>query len=290
MRTSVPGARAILAAAFVASLSLRLAAQVQAPASFPEAARNPFAGDAKAVTAGAVLFREDCVFCHGVGAHGGMRGPDLTTGTWNHGGSDSDLATTIRSGVPGTAMPPNNLPDDEIWQLVSYLRTLQQPAATVAGDRQHGETLFFGNLRCSTCHIVNGRGGGLGPELSTVGSARSRTYLVDSIRRPAAQLTPNRIVGDSVSLKYDTVTAVTSDGRTIVGVPVNEDTFTVQLMDTSEHLYSLDKKTLKSFKHEDRSLMPAYDAARLNESDLNDLVAYLQSLRSVLPSKKGGRP
>ncbi|HEX7139046.1 MAG TPA: c-type cytochrome [Vicinamibacterales bacterium] len=288
MRTGVRRARAILAAALTASLSLQLAAQ--APASFPETARNPFAGDAKAITAGAVLFRQDCVFCHGVAARGGMRGPDLTTGSWNHGGADADLATTIKNGVLGTAMPPNNLPEDEIWQLVAYLRTLEQPPTTTAGDRQRGETLFFGNLRCSTCHIVNGRGGALGPELSTVGSARSRTYLVDSIRRPSAQLTPNRIVGDSVSLKYDTVTAVTSDGRTIVGVPMNEDTFTVQLMDMSEHIYSLDKKSLKSFRHDDRSLMPAYDAARLNESDLNDLVAYLQSLRSASASKKGGRP
>ena len=288
MRTGVPGARAILAAAFAATLSLPLAAQ--APASFPETARNPFAGDAKAVTQGAVLFREDCVFCHGVAARGGMRGPDLTTGAWNRGGSDADLAGTIRNGVPGTAMPPNNLPDDEIWQIVTYLRTLEQPQAAVAGDRQRGETLFFGSQRCSTCHIVNGRGGALGPELSTVGSARSRTYLVDSIRRPAAQLTPNRIVGDSVSLKYDTVTAVTSDGRTIVGVPMNEDTFTVQLMDRGEHIYSLDKKSLKSFRHDDRSLMPAYDTAWLNDGDLNDLVAYLQSLRSASASKKGGRP
>src|SRR5262245_56552257 len=174
MRTGVPGARAILAAAIAVSLPLRLSGQAPAAA---DPARNPFAGDADAVTQGAVLFREDCVFCHGVGAHGGMRGPDLTTGSWNHGGSDADLFATVKTGVPGTAMPPNNLPDHEIWQIITYLRTLEQPAAAVAGDRQRGETLFFGAQRCSTCHIVNGRGGGFGPELSTVGSARSRTYL-----------------------------------------------------------------------------------------------------------------
>ena len=102
------------------------------------------------------------------------------------------------------------------------------------------------------------------------------------------QLTQNRIVGDSISLKYDTVTVVTSDGLTIVGVPMNEDTFTVQVMDAGERVYSLDKKSLKSLKHEDRSLMPAYDTARLGEGDLNDLVAYLQSLRSASLPKKGG--
>jgi putative heme-binding domain-containing protein len=229
------------------------------------------------------------VFCHGFAAKGGMRGPDLTTGSWNHGGSDADLAGTISAGVPGTAMPPNNLTADEIWQIVTYLRTLQQPVTAPVGDATRGEALFFGATRCSSCHIVNGRGGRLGPELSAVGSARSRAYLVESIRLPAQQLTQNRAFGNFVTLKYDTVTAVTADGRTIVGVPVNEDTFTVQLMDTSERVHSFDKKSLKSFRHENRSLMPAYDAARLPNADLDDVVAYLQSLRTTSPApKKGG--
>src|SRR6185295_17226738 len=188
-------------------------------------------------------------YCHGVGGRGGMRGPDLTTGSWNHGGADADLVRTITDGVPGTAMPPNNLKTDEIWQLVSYLRTVQQPPAAATGDQARGETLFFGTARCSTCHIVNGRGGRLGPELSTVGSSRSRAYLVESIRQPAKQLTQNRAFGGD-GLKYDTVTVVTADGRTIVGVPMNEDTFTLQLMDQSERIHSVDKKTAKSIRHE----------------------------------------
>ena len=92
--------------------------------------------------------------------------------------------------------------------------------------------------------------------------------------------------GDS-SLKYDTVTAVTADGRTIVGVPMNEDTFTVQVMDTAERVHSLDKKTLKSFQHDNRSLMPAYDAGRLTNTDLDDVVAYLQSLRTPTRREEG---
>jgi putative heme-binding domain-containing protein len=225
------------------------------------------------------------MYCHGFGARGGVRGPDLTTGSWSHGGSDSELTDTIKDGVPGTAMPPNNLTSDEIWQIVAYLRTLEQPIAPATGDAKRGEALFFGTARCSSCHIVNGRGGLLGPELSTVGSARSRAYLVESIREPGRQLTRNRAFGD-LTLKYDTVTAVTADGRTIVGVPMNEDTFTVQLMDTSERVHSLDKKTLKSLRHESRSLMPAYGADRLGNADLDDVIAYLQSLRAPTPARK----
>jgi len=275
-----------LAAAFVGGLTLHLSAQPAQLASV-EQTRNPLAGNPEAISKGAVLFRQECVYCHGVGARGGMRGPDLTTGSWTHGGTDADLRQTITDGVAGTAMPPNNLKTEEIWQIVSYLRTVQQTAPPAAGDQARGETLFFGTARCSTCHIVNGRGGRLGPELSTVGSARSRAYLVESIRQPAKQLTQIRAFGGD-GLKYDTVTAVTADGRAIVGVPMNEDTFTLQLMDQSERIHSFDKQSLKNLRHENRSLMPAYDAARLPDADLDNLVAYLQSLRSTASVRKGG--
>jgi putative heme-binding domain-containing protein len=286
MRTGDIRMLLILVAGLIGGFTLTLRGQAAQPTA-TEQARNPFSGDPKAITHGAVLFRQECVFCHGVGARGGMRGPDLTTGSWNHGGSDADLVRTIADGVPGTAMPPNKLTADEVWQIVAYLRTLQQPVAPAVGDRARGEALFFNAGRCSSCHMVNGRGGRLGPELSTVGSARSRAYLVDSIRQPGKQLTQNRTFGDS-ALKYDTVTAVTADGRTIVGVPMNEDTFTLQVMDMNERIHSLDKKTLKSVRHENRSLMPTYDTGRLPDADLDNLVAYLQSLRTTPTVRKGG--
>src|SRR6185295_10303975 len=279
--------RLAVAAGLFGGFTLHLWAQGATPA-VTEQARNPFSGDPKAITQGAVLFRQECMYCHGVAARGGMRAPDLTTGSWSHGGADADLARTISGGVPGTAMPPHKLTDNEVWQIVAYLRTLEQPIAATNGDAKRGEALFFGTARCTTCHIVNGRGGLLGPELSTVGSARSRAYIVESIRQPSRQLTQNRVFGESVALKYDTVTAVTADGRTIVGVPMNEDTFTVQLMDTSERVHSLDKQSLKSLRHENRSLMPSYDDRRLSNADLDDLVAYLQSLRSTASAPQKG--
>jgi cytochrome c oxidase cbb3-type subunit 3 len=275
--------RLTLAAVLIGGFALRLAGQVATPA-VSDQSRNPVAGDQQAITHGAVLFRQECVFCHGVGARGGMRGPDLTTGSWTHGGADGDLFRTITEGVPGTSMPPHRLPSSEIWQIVTYLRTVQQPPAPAIGDPARGEALFFdsgGTARCASCHMVRGRGGRLGPELSTVGSARSRAYLIESIRQPGRQLTENRDFGEGGTLRYDTVTAVAADGRTIVGVPMNEDTFTVQIMDTSERIHSLDKKTLKSIRHEDRSLMPAYDPARLTDGDLDNIVAFLQSLRTA---------
>ena len=273
---TVPGAATV---GFL--LAIRVSVSAQAPST---AVSNPLAGTPQAVTQGAVLFRQECTYCHGVAARGGMRGPDLTTGSWSHGGTDADLSRTIASGVAGTAMPPNKLTEEEIWQIVAYLRTLQQPPAPASGDARNGEALFNGPLRCASCHMVNGRGGRLGPELTTVGSSRSRAYLVESLRDPGKQLTEIRGLGEATQ-KFDTVTAVTSDGQTIVGVPLNEDTFSVQMMDTSERIHTFTKNTLKSFRHERRSLMPAYDANRLREADLNDLLAYLQTLRAVSAAK-----
>ena len=274
----------IVLASIVATASTAFSQVVAPPAA---STRNPLAADPKAITQGAVLFRQDCAYCHGVSARGGMRGPDLTTGSWTHGGSDAEVAATISAGVPGTAMPPNKLTDDEVWQVVSYLRTLEKPPVAAKGDARRGESLFSGaSTRCSSCHIVNGRGGRLGPELTTVGSARSRAYILESIREPGKHLSEIRGLGEA-TMKFDTVTLETADGRTIVGVPMNEDTFTVQVMDTSERVHSFEKKALKSFRHERRSLMPVYDANRLSDADLDDVLAYLQTLRAVSTAKKG---
>src|SRR5262245_14406283 len=110
--------RAALAVGLIGGFTLSLAGQAPQPATTTKT-RNPFAGNSNAVTDGAVLFRQECMFCHGVAARGGMRGPDLTTGSWNHGGADADLFETISHGIPGTAMPANKLTEDEIWQVVA---------------------------------------------------------------------------------------------------------------------------------------------------------------------------
>jgi mono/diheme cytochrome c family protein len=193
---SVPVRTSLLAVGLgVVCATLPLRGQV-APPQAP--APPPVVADAKAVIEGAVLFRQECVFCHGVSARGGMRGPDLTTGAWSHGGSDEELTATITDGVPGTAMPSHaRLTREEIGQLVAYLRTLQQPASPPRGDAARGETLFFGSGRCGSCHLVKGRGGRVGPELTRVGSARSRAYLIESIREPARYLTEHEGTGEA---------------------------------------------------------------------------------------------
>jgi cytochrome c oxidase cbb3-type subunit 3 len=246
--------------------------------------KNPFAGDAAAAKAGESQFRANCAFCHGLGARGGGRGPDLTRGQKRHGNSDADLYRTINEGVPGTAMPQNGatqqgvgMTEAEIWQVITYIRSVEKKApGEPGGDAAHGKELFFGSAACANCHMVQGKGGRLGPDLTATGSARSTEYLVESVRDPSRRLAQ----GISEAMKefseeYATVTVVDSAGRKFQGVILNEDNFTLQMIDTHEQLHLFEKDKLRSLDKTRESLMPAYDQKMLPEKDLQDLIAYL---------------
>src|SRR3984893_15403545 len=152
--------------------------------------KNRCAGDSNAAKLGESQFRANCAFCHGLGARGGGRGPDLSRAQKRHGNSDADLYRTINEGVPGTAMPPNGatqqgvgMTEEEIWQVISYIRSVQvKTSAAPSGNAAHGKELFSGSAAGASCHMIEGKGGRLGPDLSTTGSARSAEYLVESVR------------------------------------------------------------------------------------------------------------
>src|SRR5258707_992637 len=252
--------------------------------------KNPFANDPKAAKLGEFQFRSNCAFCHGLGARGGGRGPDLTRAQKKHGNSDADLFRTINEGVPGTAMPQNGatqqgvgMTEEEIWQVISYIRSVQvKTDAQSAGNAQHGKELFFGPAACSTCHMIQGKGGRLGPDLTATGSARSTDYIIESVRNPSRRLAQG--ISEAMkefSQEYETVTVVDGGGQKFQGVVLNEDNFTLQMMDTREQLHLFEKNKLKSFEKSRESLMPAYDQKMLPEKDLQDIVAYLLSVSSA---------
>ncbi len=248
---------------------------------------NPLANDPKAAKLGEFQFRSNCAFCHGLGARGGGRGPDLTRAQKRHGNSDADLFRTINEGVPGTAMPPNGatqqgvgMTETEIWQVIAYIRSVQVKApAQPLGDPAHGKALFFGDVACYTCHMIEGKGGRLGPDLTTTGSARSMDYLVDSVRNPSRRLAQG--ISEAMkefSQEYETVKVETVDGQKFVGVVLNEDHFTVQMMDLREQLHLFEKDKLRSYEKSRESLMPAYDQKLLSDKDLQDILAFLLSV------------
>lgn len=251
--------------------------------------KNPLANNPEAAKLGEFEFRANCAFCHGLGARGGGRGPDLTRAQKRHGNSDADLFRTINEGVPGTAMPPNGatqqgvgMTEEEIWQVISYIRSVQvKTDARAEGDAAHGKQLFYGSAACSTCHMVEGKGGRLGPDLSGTGLARSTDYIVESIRNPSRRLAQG--ISEAMkefSQEYETVSVTDERGQKFQGVVLNEDNFTLQMLDSREQLHLFEKDKLKAYQKSRESLMPKYDDKQLPEKDLRDLVAYLLSLGS----------
>jgi putative heme-binding domain-containing protein len=221
-----------------------------------------------AIRAGANLFRERCADCHGAEAKGD-RGPDLTR-LWTSDNAEQRVFQIIRSGVPGSIMPPSQAPDEEIRSVMAYLRSISTTTAGPAsrGNVAAGERTFWAS--CGGCHHVGGRGGRLGPDLSRIASSLSREALTQSIRDPGA----------SIAGGYESVTLVTRDGQRIRGVRKGEDAFSIQIMDSRERLQGYLKADLKEVSRDAQSLMPSFGSDRLSDQDLDDLLAFMTSLRA----------
>ena len=188
------------------------------------------------------------------------------------------------SGVNTARVPPNGatqqgvgMTEEEVWQVVTYIRSVEKRSdAKSLGNSEHGKQLFYGSAACGTCHMVNGKGGRLGPDLSGAASGRSTEYLTESLRAPSKRLAQG--VSEAMkefSQEYETANVTAGDGTKYVGVVLNEDAFTLQILDTRENLHSWEKSSLKSYEKTRQSLMPAYDEKALPENDLQDLLAFL---------------
>ncbi len=237
---------------------------------------NPHLGNEESIRNGMVLYRVRCGDCHGLDARG-YRGPDLTALLPSI--TDQRIFQTIRKGVPGTEMGPSRSQDDDLLVIIAYLRKLggAAPPEATTGNVENGQRLF--SSQCALCHRAAGRGGRLGPDLSRIGIARSRAALVREIRTPSEWVPPG----------FETVTVVTTDGQKVRGAKKNEDAFSIQVMDVRERLQGYLKSKVREVVYEKDSLMPAYGPERLNESDLNDVVGYLTTLREPVPTTSSPR-
>jgi putative heme-binding domain-containing protein len=248
---------------------LVLACGALAPLSAEEQ-RNPFETDEAAMRIGAALFAGRCADCHGPDAKGKL-GPDLTQ-RWARGASDESAFSIIRSGVPGSSMPPSIAPDNELWAIVAYLRSISvMPPLVTSGDAARGRVLFASE--CAECHQVHGSGGALGPDLTTIAATRSRAALTTSLREPSA----------SVALGFRAVSVVARSGERVEGVVKTEDAFSVQIVTVGGELRGFRKAELAELTRATESLMPEYDANRLSDAALEDLLAYLGALRAAEP-------
>jgi len=236
----------------------------------------------RAADTGETLFQTHCAACHGPKGDGG-RGSNLAQRKLPRAPDDAALSSIITLGIPGTQMPGTRMTEDENRQLVAYVRSLgrSQPEP-VPGDRANGERLFWTKGNCGACHTVGPRGGRTGPDLTAIGTRRSAAHLRKSLLDPEAEVPDTFAVYRRIIYMPDNflqVRLVTADGRQITGVRVNEDTFTIQVRDYADRIFSFRKEELREL-HKDwgKSPMPSCRSV-FTETELQDLIAYLVSLQ-----------
>jgi cytochrome c oxidase cbb3-type subunit 3 len=220
---------------------------------------------------GAQIFATQCTACHGTGGDQ-IPGVNFRAGQFKRVVSDNDLRATITNGVPGTAMQPFAFGASELTGIVSYLRNMNSfdASGSTIGNSVRGQALFTGAGNCATCHAVNGKGPRVAPDLGDIGTLRTAELLHRTLVDPAGSMLPiNR-----------PVRAVTKDGKVINGRRLNEDTYTVQLIDEQERLVSLTKSDLREFTVLKTTPMPSYKD-KFSAQELADLEAYLLSLKGV---------
>lgn len=219
-------------------------------------------------TTGKELFASNCARCHGEDGAGGEFGPTLVDmARSGQPGSPAGLRDVIRNGIPGSGMPPFALPEEQLNELVAFLQALRSPAASlnVPGDPLTGEKYFFGDGKCSTCHMVHGRGGTSGPALSNLGRERKLAQIEQALDRPGTLETPG----------YRIVSLRLRDGRRLRGFAKNENIFNIQLQTLDGVLHPLRRDQIAEMTREAKSLMPPLHATA---TEKRDLLAYLARL------------
>jgi cytochrome c oxidase cbb3-type subunit III len=222
---------------------------------------------ADVIAEGRDLYNRSCTTCHGLNGAAGDRAPALAAEREYLRTSETDIFDAIRHGIPGSLMPASSLPDADIRKVVAYVRSLRAPAseAPVPGDVSNGEAIFRTKGHCLNCHMIRGRGGLLGPDLSDIGAKRS----LNTLRTALTQARPNTVRG------YQAARVVITEGKVLTGVVKNENNFSVQFLDSAGGLHLFTREELKEITYQDRSLMPDDYDRRLTAAEMQDLLAFL---------------
>ena len=251
-------------------IAAAFAAEPPAPEMRAEGdAPSPYIGDPTAIRAGKESYQLVCSGCHGVTGEGG-RGPNLVTAPGIQKASDQELFGVIKDGIPGSDMPPSPLEEERIWQVAAYVRSLSAPAIrqNVAGDREAGRMLFYGEAGCTKCHMIRGEGGYLGPDLTNLG------VTVNLARIREALLDPNKRFAKG----FDPVTVTLVDGTRIEGVAKNYSNYALQILDNEGGLHFLANDEAAAIEFLDDSWMPADYSQRLSSDEIQDILAFLSRL------------
>jgi alcohol dehydrogenase (cytochrome c) len=242
---------------------------------------------AQMIETGKRQFQARCASCHGEDGTGGARGFNIVDVRQPRATSKEAMRNLIREGIPNGGMPPFPISDEELDSIAAYTMSLRPSSAktpatsdATPGDSAEGERFFTGKGNCTGCHMVRGRGGFLGPDLSNIGRERTRAQIEQALRDPGgASVTSGSRRGRGPRGgggpgSYRAVTVRLRDGRSIRGLAKNESAFDLQLLGVDGKLHLLLKDQVVEVARE-KSLMPKVDAT---SSEMRDLVAYLSRL------------
>jgi putative heme-binding domain-containing protein len=217
---------------------------------------------------GQQIFGSTCAGCHGLDGRGGEHAPNIATSQKIQQLADSDIVRIIASGIPSAGMPAfgTSLKRDQIAAVVAYLRELGGKVAShpVAGNPENGREIFA-SAKCSDCHMMNGRGGFIGTDLSSYGANHSAAQIRNAIVDPAK----------NAESSHRPVLVIARDGRKYSGIVRNEDNFSLQLQSMDGTFHFFDKSNIARVDRQAKPLMPDDYGSTLSASNLDDLVSYL---------------
>ena len=253
---------------------------------------NPAIGNQQAIQQGEAVYSRTCTRCHGKDGAAGEMAPAVAAPSRRYNRTtDAQVFDAIRNGIPLTQMPPfsGQFSDDQIWQIVAYVHGLRGTAidAPAQGDAAAGDQVFWGKGQCGTCHMIKGRGGLMGPDLTNLAGMRKISSIVDALTKPLHRIPGDGGTHDTVLLPlstYQPVRVTLADGKTISGVLRNEDSFSLQLFGTDNQLHLLDRTKLKDVYYEPKSLMPTDYDKRLTPDEFQNLMAFLT--RQFVPAPR----
>jgi PQQ-dependent dehydrogenase (methanol/ethanol family) len=235
--------------------------------------------------AGKRQFQARCASCHGEDGTGGARGFNIVNVRQPRAGSKEAVRDLILKGIPDRGMPPFPISDPELESIAIYVMSLKPPVTETAaasggtpGDAAAGERFFNGKGNCASCHMVRGRGGVLGPDLSNVGRDKKPDQIEQALREPGAAPPVSGARGrggrGGGGAADRAVTVRLRNGQTIRGLAKNESAFDLQLLDVDGKLHLLLKDQVVDVVRE-KSVMPKVEASA---TEMRDLMAYLSRL------------
>lgn len=228
---------------------------------------------------GAKIFELQCARCHGING-AGSSAPSLQRKELNSAPDNEALFSIIKFGIPGSEMPGTwLLSDEDIKLLAGYVRSLGSVATQpIPGDAVNGRMIYDTKGSCTTCHMIEGFGGSLGPDLTNIGSVRAPEYIKKTLLTPGFDKEEGALANTSDGfLKYLMVEIITNKQERYKGMRVNQDAFSIQIKDVNNQINSLRMKEIKSMnKLYGESFMPSV-AEVLSAEEIDDLVAYLSN-------------